>query len=381
MNTKNNYSNDKISLSFLISGFKEWFSFLIAKKNFIVLVTSSILFFTISFNYLLNPVHYARTTFVLDNDSTSSMGDLSSLASLAGINASSFIDASSLFQIDNIQELYRSNAMIKKTLFSKSKIDKKNVLIIERFIKAENLEKKWSSVGFNIKNLSSNNSSRVQDSLIKDLVKLIKKEYLLVDKPSRKTTILEIGFDHKDEVLAKIFNENLVKIVNEFYQKTKTLKTGSNLNILQRQSDSVKIVLDSSIMILAETDQNIPNPNPLSKVNLVPYQKAMIDVQVNSAIYQELLKQLELAKVTHRNNMPLIQVIDKPSYPLENSRWKLFKTLIYGLIFGFSFSIFSLSLKRTRKSFTMLEHDPNSNVWYLSDLDVGKYSRTRVSIY
>ena len=96
--------------------------------------------------------------------------------------------------------------------------------------------------------------------------------------------------------MAKIFNENLVKIVNEFYQKTKTLKTGSNLNILQRQSDSVKIVLDSSIMILAETDQNIPNPNPLSKVNLVPYQKAMIDVQVNSAIYQELLKQLRTSK-------------------------------------------------------------------------------------
>jgi uncharacterized protein involved in exopolysaccharide biosynthesis len=336
---KNNL-DDKISLSFLITGLKDWISFLIAKKNHIVLVSCSILFFTISHNYLLNPTHYARTTFVLDNDSTSSMGDLSSLASLAGVNASSFIDASSLFQIDNIQELYKSNAMIKKTLFS----------IIERFIKAENLEKKWTSVGFNIKNLSSNNSSRVQDSLIKDLVKLIKKEYLLVDKPSRKTTILEIGFDHKDEVLAKIFNENLVKIVNEFYQKTKTLKTGSNLNILQRQSDSVKIVLDSSIMILAETDQNIPNPNPLSKVNLVPYQKAMIDVQVNSAIYQELLKQLELAKVTHRNNMPLIQVIDEPSYPLENSRWKLFKTLIYGLIFGFSFSIFSLSLKRTVES-------------------------------
>ena len=201
--------------------------------------------------------------------------------------------------------------------------------------------------------MRSNKTSRVQDSLIKDLVKLIKKEYLLVDKPSRKTTILEIGFDHKDEVLAKTFNENLVQIVNQFYNKTKTLKTGANLKILQRQSDSVKIVLDSSIMILAETDQNIPNPNPLSKVNLVPYQKAMIDVQANSAIYQELLKQLELAKVTHRNNMPLIQVIDKPSYPLENSRWKLFKTLIYGLIFGFSFSVFSLSLKRTTESLSL----------------------------
>ena len=350
MSIEKNNLDDKISLSFLITGLKDWISFLIAKKNYIVLLTSCILFFTISFNYLLNPVHYARTTFVLDNDSANSMGDLSSLASLAGINASSFIEASSLFQIDNIQELYRSNAMIKKTLLSKSKIDKKNVLIIERFIKAENLEKKWIRLGLDIKNLSLNNSSRVQDSLIKDLVKLIKKEYLLVDKPSRKTTILEIGFDHKDEVLAKIFNENLVKIVNEFYHKTKTLKTGLNLKILQRQSDSVKIILDTSIMLLAEIDQSIPNANPISKVNLVPYQKAMIDVQTNSAIYGELLKQLELAKVTHRNNMPLIQVIDKPSYPLENSRWKLFKTLIYGLIFGFSFSVFSLSLKRTLES-------------------------------
>ena len=350
MSTENNYSNDKISLSFLISGLKDWFSFLIAKKNFIVLVTSSILFFTISFNYLLNPVHYARTTFVLDNDSTSSMGDLSSLASLAGINASSFIEASSLFQIDNIQELYRSNAMIKKTLLSKSKIDNKDILIIERFIKAENLEKKWSNLGFNVNDLRSNKTSRVQDSLIKGLVKLIKKEYLVVNKPSRKTTILEIGFDHKDEILAKNFNKNLVKIVNQFYNTTKTLKSGSNLKILQRQSDSVKNVLDRSIMILAEIDQSIPNPNPLSKVNLVPYQKAMIDVQANSAIYQELLKQLELAKVTHRNKIPLIQVIDSPNYPLENSRWKLFKTLIYGLISGLFLSMLFLSIKRVLNS-------------------------------
>ena len=41
------------------------------------------------------------------------MGELSSVASLAGINPSTFIDASSLFQIDNIQDLYRSNAMLK----------------------------------------------------------------------------------------------------------------------------------------------------------------------------------------------------------------------------------------------------------------------------
>ena len=351
MKNKDNYNNEsEISLSFLVDGFKDWVSFLFYKRKSIVLFTLSVLFFVISYNYLIKPTYYARTTFVLDNDNVSSMGDLSSLASLAGINASSFVDASSLFQIDNIQELYRSNSMIKKTLLSKSKIDNKDILIIERFINAENLQKKWSNLGFNVNDLRSNKTSRVQDSLIKGLVKLIKKEYLVVNKPSRKTTILEIGFDHKDEILAKNFNKNLVKIVNQFYNTTKTLKSGSNLKILQRQSDSVKNVLDRSIMILAEIDQSIPNPNPLSKVNLVPYQKAMIDVQANSAIYQELLKQLELAKVTHRNKIPLIQVIDSPNYPLENSRWKLFKTLIYGLISGLFLSMLFLSIKRVLNS-------------------------------
>ena len=346
-NVGENFDEEKISLRFMFQGFKRWISFLISKKKLIFLGTVTLLFFTISYNYLLSPVYYARTTFVLDNEnSAGSMADLSSLASLAGINASSFIDASSLFQIDNIQELYKSNSMINETLLTSVSNENEDFIIIERFIKSEKLENKWKRLGVELKDFEYKKSSRVQDSLVKDLIKLIKKEYLIVDKPSRKTTILEIGFDHKDEVLAKTFNENLVSIVNNFYNKTKTLKTGLNMKILQRQADSIKMVLDASVMMLAKTDQSIPNPNPLTKVSLVPYQKLMIDVQANSAIYQELLKQLELAKVTHRNKTPLIQIIDKPDYPLESSKWKLLETLLYGLILGFSVSVLFLSSRR-----------------------------------
>ena len=92
---------------------------MVSKTNQIIFGSIIVLFFTISYNYLISPIHYARTTFVLDNEnSAGSIGDLSSLASLAGINASSFIDASSLFQIDNIQELYRSNNMLKQGLLA-----------------------------------------------------------------------------------------------------------------------------------------------------------------------------------------------------------------------------------------------------------------------
>ena len=343
---------ESFSLLNLINSIKDWVIYLLSNLKGIIIITSIFLSLVLLYNFIKSPVHYARTSFVLDSESSSnSIGDIASLASLAGINASSFIDASSLFQIDNIQELYRSNSMIKQTLLTDSDFGNERSLLIDRLASNEKIDKKWDklNVDFSTYNSKSNNL-RVHDSILNEVVKIIKEKYLLVDKPSRKTTILEIGFDHKDELFAKSFNENLVSIVNDFYFKTKTQKTGENLKILERQADSVKKVLDKSILFLAEKDQSIPNPNPLTKVSLVPYQKALVDVQANGAIYQQIVTQLELAKVTHRNNTPLIQIIDKPVLPLENSRLKLFECFVYGIFGGLFFSVLYYSFLRFYKS-------------------------------
>ena len=343
---------ESFSLLNLINSIKDWFTYLLSNLKGIGIITSIFLSLVLLYNFIKSPVHYARTSFVLDSESSSnSIGDIASLASLAGINASSFIDASSLFQIDNIQELYRSNSMIKQTLLTDSDFGNERSLLINRLASNEKIDKKWDklNVDFSSYNSKSNNL-RVHDSILNEVVKIIKEKYLLVDKPSRKTTIIEIGFDHKDELFAKSFNENLVSIVNDFYFKTKTQKTGENLKILERQADSVKKVLDKSILFLAEKDQSIPNPNPLTKVSLVPYQKALVDVQANGAIYQQIVTQLELAKVTHRNNTPLIQIIDKPVLPLENSRLKLFECFVYGIFGGLFFSVLYYSFLRFYKS-------------------------------
>ena len=343
---------ESFSLLNLINSVKSWFFYLLSNLRGIVTITSIFLSFVLVYNYIKSPVHYARTTFVLDSESSSnSIGDIASLASLAGINASSFIDASSLFQIDNIQELYRSSSMIKETLLSEYNFGENNIMLVDRFAINEKINKKWDRLNVDFSAYKSKLINlRVHDSILNEVVKIIKEKYLIVDKPSRKTTILEIGFDHKDELLAKSFNENLVSIVNDFYNKTKTQKTGENLKILERQADSVKKVLDKSILVLAEKDQSIPNPNPVKKVSLVPYQKALIDVQANGAIYQEIVKQLELAKVSHRNKTPLIQIIDQPILPLENSRLKFFECLVFGIFGGLFLSVLYYSLSRFYKS-------------------------------
>ena len=336
------------SLKAFLDNIKDWLSFLVDKSKEIVKFSFLFLLLLLAYNYIKSPVHYAKTTFVLDSQSSSSsIGDVASLASLAGINASSFIDASGLFQIDNIQELYRSNSMIIETLLSESTLNNNQITLINHFGEIEKINKKWKKLGVDFDNYKiSKDNKRLHDSILIEASEIIKEEYLIVDKPSRKTTILEIGFDHKDELLAKNFNENLVSIVNDFYFKTKTQKSGKNLEILQRQRDSVKKVLDTSILELANEDQRVPNPNPLAKTNLVPYQKALIEVQSNGAIYQQVVTQLELAKVTHRNNTPLIQIIDKPTLPLKNSKLKFFECLIYGLFLGFLLSLIYFSLLR-----------------------------------
>ena len=339
---------EKISLKNVFQGFKQWLMFIMDQRKKIVYGTLITLVLTLSYNYLKSPVYYANTSFVLENDASTSLGGLSSLASMSGINTSSLMSASNLFQIDNIQELYRSNNMLKQALLEKVTINGKSQILIDYFAVAQNLEKKWVKEKVYLKDFYKDKKlySRAQDSVLKEAIKLIKKDFLIVGKPNRNTSILNVGFRHKDEVFAKIFNEVLVNKVNSFYYKTETKKTAFNLNVLQVQTDSVKGLLDMSFLALAEIDQNTPNLNPLVKTAKVPYQKAMANLQANQAIYLEVVKQLELAKVAHRNKTPLIQIIDKPSFPLENNRWTFLDILILGIFGGGMLIVLLLSLQR-----------------------------------
>jgi hypothetical protein len=339
---------EKISLKNVFQGFKEWLVFIMDKRKIIVYSTLITLILPLTYNYLKSPVYYANTSFVLENDASASLGSLSSLASMSGINTSSLMSASNLFQIDNIQELYRSNNMLRQTLLEKVTINGKSQILIDYFAKAQNLEKKWVKEKIYLKDFYKDKKlySRAQDSVLKEAIKLIKKDFLIVGKPNRNTSILNVGFKHKDEVFTKIFNEVLVNRVNSFYYKTETKKTAFNLKVLQVQTDSVKRLLDISFLALAEIDQNTPNLNPLVKTAKVPYQKAMANLQANQAIYLEIVKQLELAKVAHRNKTPLIQIIDKPSFPLENNRWKFLNILILGIFGGGMLIVLLLSLQR-----------------------------------
>ncbi|EKB50799.1 exopolysaccharide biosynthesis protein [Cecembia lonarensis] len=327
--------DDKITLKEVIERLKYWLFFFIGQWKVLLLAGLIGIAFGALASFLKKPVFHAETTFVLEENDMSGLNQMSGLASLVGVNLSSLGTSSGLFQGDNIMELYRSDNMLGKTLLSP--FDDAS-LLVDRFISFNNLDKKWKrKVDLNAMDFSipREDFSVKQDSVIKEISKLIREKHLSVEKPNRKLTIIQVNVAAKDEPFAKIFNEHLVENVNSFYFETKTKKTAENVAILQSQADSVRSILDESILAYASSTDRVPNPNPILQAATVEARKRQVDVQASTAVYSEIVKNLEIAKVNHRNNSPLIQIIDSPRFPLKRSEIRLLKGMVFGaLILG-----------------------------------------------
>jgi hypothetical protein len=290
----------------------------------------------LSLSLFKKPIYTATSTFVLEEDSKlgGGLGQYAGLASLAGVDLNS---GSGLFEGDNILELYKSRAMIEQTLLSKININGKQELLIDRYIDFHDLRKKWQdednagSINFNG---DPGKFNRFQDSIITDLTQKFNEKYLTVNKLDKKLSIIVVNFSSTDEMFAKEFNNKLVETVNKFYVQTKTKKSLENVLVLQHQADSVKAVLNSSIGGVASAMDAAPNANPQLLSLRVPSQRKQIDVQASSAVYGEIVKNLEIAKISLRQDIPLIQMIDMPVVPLENDHIKVLKGLIAGFLLG-----------------------------------------------
>lgn len=303
--------------------------------------------------YFKKPVYTASCTFVLDEGkSGGGLSQYAGLAAMAGINIGSGA-SDGLFQGDNIMELYKSRTMLQKTLLSYGTFDGKRDLLINRYIEINNLHGAWAK-NPKLKSLSfdvpQDRFTRLNDSVMTAVVSDINRNYLTVNRKDKKSSIIQVDVKSKDEQFAKVFSDGVVATVNLFYVETKTKKSSDNLRILQRQADSVRNVLDASIGGAALAIDANPNANPAMQILRVPSQRKQIDVQANSAMYAEIMKNLEIAKLSSRQDAPLIQMVDEPVYPLAKSQTSKFWFFVaMGFLACIIVSIITLVLKWIRQ--------------------------------
>src|SRR5690606_10059089 len=121
-----------------------------------------------------------------------------------------------------------------------------------------------------------------------------------------------------DEVFSKFYNETLARNVNDFYIQTKTKKSTNNIEILQKKVDSVRTVMEDAIYSAAKVSDATPNLNPTRQIQrIVPAQEAQFSAETNKAMLAQLLQNLELTKMNQLQEQPLIQLVDRPVYPLK----------------------------------------------------------------
>jgi hypothetical protein len=346
MTENKHFSDSQFTLKEVIQNLRDWLLFFISQWKVLIAAGLIGMFLGALVSIFKKPVFHAETSFVLEEGDTGGISQMSGLASLVGVNLGSLGSTSGLFQGDNIMELYKSDRMLGETLLSPFDQEK---LLIDRFVEFEELDKKWASKvdisGMDF-SLERDQFTVAQDSVIQQVSKLIRERQLSVVKPDRKLSIIQVSISSKDEPFAKIFNETLVDKVNTFYLETKTKKTGENLRILQTQADSVRSILDESIAEYATATDRVPNVNPLLNSAQVESRKRQIDVQATAAVYQEIVKNLEIAKVNHRNNSPLIQIIDSPRFPLKRTEIRLVKGIVLGAIIVGLLTLFALYFRR-----------------------------------
>jgi hypothetical protein len=343
---KINHTEDEISLKELVLKIKDWYQFLLSK--WITILFAGIIGGALGLCYAIfkKPVYTAETTFVLEEgESGGGLGQYAGLASMVGVDIGG--GGGGIFKGDNILELYKSRTMIRQTLLTLDTFDKKQQLLIERYIEFNGLRETWRK-NSNLKNINFSDKNayiRVQDSVIGAFVEIINNGMLNVTKPDKKLSIISVKFESKDELFAKSFTNNIVSKVNTFYVKTKTKKSSENLSILQTQADSVKKALNTDIGGVAKAvDANL-NLNAALQRLRIGSQKKQVDVQANIAVYEEILKNLELAKINFRNQKPLLQIIDEPVFPLKVKKISKLIAIILGsvvlCIFTCAYLVFS----------------------------------------
>lgn len=350
------YPNDEISLKELIEKGKEWYQYLLSKWKVIVLAGIIGAALGLTYSFIKKPIYTATLSFALEDEKSGGLGGALGLASSFGLDLGG--SGGGAFSASNLIELFKSRSMVEKTLLSPIVVDGKTISLAEMYIQNNEWRKSWNKntnlakLEF-LPNANRQKFTRVQDSILGEIYKDLSKFALAVAQKDKKISIISIDVSSQNELFSKYFCEALVNEVSDFYVETKSKKAKENMLILERQTDSVRRELNGAITGVAVANDNTFNLNPALNVRRAPSARRQVDVQANTAILTELVKQTELAKVTLRKETPLIQVIDRPILPLVKERFGKAKGIVLGGFLAGFLTVLGLIVKRFLKELSL----------------------------
>ncbi len=327
--------NDEISLRELLDKAKEWYLYLLSQWKVIVLAGLVGASIGLAYSLTTKPVYTASLSFALEEEKSAGGG----LSSALGLANSLGLDigggGGGAFSGSNLIELFKSRTMVEQTLMRPIVSKNDTISLIEMYLRINGYRESWESnpklKGIQFPPYTKRKYfTRVHDSIMAGIYDNLTKTNLVIGPKDKKASLTSIVFKSNNELFAKSFCEALANEVSRFYVDTKSKKARMNMDILLKQRDSIRSELNGNITNVAVANDNTFMLNPAMNINRTSSTKKQIDVQSNTAILTELIKQTELAKVSLRKETPLFQVIDPPIFPLPNERFGKAKGILSG---------------------------------------------------
>ena len=273
----------------------------------------------------------AELTFVVEEENVASpLSSMSGIASQFGFDV--FGGGTSTFSQQNIMQLLKSRGVLSKTLLEKITINDKKDYIIQHYISLYEKQNLWINSDLNNLGLKfSSTLTQAHDSIVSLACEEIVEESLNVNIKNDETNIISLSFTSSSENFSKLFVEKLISQMSIMYVEYKTKQASNTIDFLQSRSDSVFLELESSEREYARIKDI--NQRIIKASGRLKELQLMRNVEVLNTMYIEIIKNLEIAKMTLLNQTPIIQIIDRPILPLkDNSISKLLVTIISFLI-------------------------------------------------
>lgn len=335
-------NTNEIRLSDLLINIREYLKYIYIKRYYILLCVILFMILGLYYNINSNSKYKAELKFVVHDKASAGLSSMSSIASDFGFNFGS--SDGNIFNQDNIIELLKSRRVIIKTLMRKSKIEGKTDVLIEHYLRINNVKDSWDDLSL-LNNFSFRNKRTLLHDSISGVIwdEIIDKD-LEVNLENKDASIITLTYTSKNQEFAKKFVEKLINEMSKMYITHETSQANNTLNFLQNRADSVfseLLVKEKEYAKVKDINQRIIK----SSGRLKEFQLQR-SVQVLNTMYLEITKNLELSKLTLLNHTPNINILDKPVLPLKDNKISVYLILIISAVLGLITSIFYFLVKK-----------------------------------
>jgi len=276
----------------------------------------------------------SKLTFAINKDDYTSNTSLSNL-----ISNQIGLENTDLFSEDNIIHILKSKKTINNVFLSVDTFSNKSCTLADFYYQNEFRNSFSEKVSFPIHQSLKNYSSKQLEILTQMNDEFISKN-IKINPIDRNVSIYQVNIISNNERFSNSFTQKLINATNDFYYEIMTNKKKiiiENLeNQLQALKDTIYYLNNEKAFI---KDYNLNTINFNSKVPISVIENKL---STYTSLYKEIFKQVEMEKFNYLKITPLIQIIDKPKYPLNQIKINTLPAIIwfgyFAVFFFFSFS-------------------------------------------